>query len=128
MPIPSQIHPTGEIIDPETFKFKRRSIKSPLEAFNVCKRLMMYNRDRNFKNAAILKRYNDAQPFNQGDKTAAGASWQSNRSTGFLSSLVRFSVDEVNRFLLAKKLPDAGFFHEIITRGGPKAFAAFVND
>lgn len=76
-----------QIVNPETYKFKR-AIASPEQGFEVCEQLINDNRDRQFANAEIARKLNDAQPYNQQRLKESGQNWRNNRSTGFMSSLV----------------------------------------
>lgn len=78
---------TGQIVDPVTLQF-RRAIKDSKQAHSVCKKLIEYNRPRVNKSAAIMRKYNDEQPWDPAKLKAAGQSWRHNRSTAFLSSMV----------------------------------------
>lgn len=76
-----------EIVNPETYKFKR-AISDPQQGFEVCEQLINDNKDRQFANAEIARKLNDAQPYNQQRLKESGQNWRNNRSTGFMSSLV----------------------------------------
>ena len=101
----------NEIVNPETLKF-RRAVKDAAEAHSIAKRLIEENRERNNKAAAIMRKYNDEQPWNNSKLKAAGESWRHNRSTGFLSSMVKRIlppyVDTIDsaRFLTSSALKD----------------------
>lgn len=75
-------------VDPRTFQFER-AVKDSKMAHSICKRLLNDN-DRRIKNdAAIMKRYNDEQPWSNEKLKAAGQGWRKNFSTGFLSSITK---------------------------------------
>jgi hypothetical protein len=78
----------GQIVDPQTLEFER-SIKDEKQAHAVCKKLLSDNRARLSKDSAIMRKYNDEQPWDATKLKSAGQGWRNNRSTGFLSSLVR---------------------------------------
>lgn len=76
------------VVDPDTLKF-RRAIRDPKEAYTIGKRLVQENRDRNQKAADITRKLNDAQPWSPKRLAAANQSWRHNRSTGFMSGIVK---------------------------------------
>ncbi len=78
----------GQVVNPQTLEFER-SIKDEKQAHAVCKKLLNDNRARLAKDAAIMRKYNDEQPWDATKLRAAGQSWRNNRATGFMSSLVR---------------------------------------
>lgn len=80
------------LIDLATFQIRDRVCSGPEEAYNACKKLEQDNRERNLKNAAILKRFNDAPPYDEGKRQASGEAWRNNRSTGFLSSIIARAI------------------------------------
>lgn len=77
-----------DILDPETLTF-RRAIKDPEQAYSICQRLIDDNRERNSKAQKIMAKYNDEPPFESKKLEAAGEGWRNNRSTGFMSSMIR---------------------------------------
>lgn len=79
---------TEPIVDPETLQL-RRAILSPEQGFSIYNRLRIDNQERNRKAAAIQRKANDEQPFNQAQLNAAKQSWRRNASTGFLSGMVK---------------------------------------
>lgn len=78
----------GKTVDPETLQFSR-AIKDPAQAHSICKRMVQDNDDRSKKDAAIMRKYNDEQPWDRKKLKAAGQGWRNNRSTGFMSSLIK---------------------------------------
>jgi hypothetical protein len=78
---------SGQVVDPVTLKF-RRAVKDAKQAHSICKKLIEYNRPRINKSAAIMRKYNDEQPWDPNKLKSAGQSWRHNRSTAFLSSMI----------------------------------------
>jgi hypothetical protein len=76
------------IVNPETLEF-RRAITSDEQANSVYRRLIQDNKERTDKAAAIMRKYNDEQPWRPEKLKAASQAWRRNASTGFLSSLVK---------------------------------------
>lgn len=116
-------------IDPKTGAI-RRAIKDAQQAFNISKRILNDNRERLLRDAAITRKLNDEQPYNPAKLKAAGESWRHNRSTGFMSSLMRRviapykqAIDSA-KYLTSSKLEDDSpegqnktmIFREEITR------------
>ena len=77
----------NNIVDPETLKF-RRACKDFQQAAAVIQKVENDNRLRVDKQAAILRRFNDAQPWDQKKLEASGQGWRQNFSTGFLSTMI----------------------------------------
>lgn len=75
-------------IDPKTL-VPARAIKDSKQAFAVCKRLLNDNRARLLRDASITRKLNDEQPFDPNKLKAAGEDWRHNRSTGFMSSIMK---------------------------------------
>lgn len=78
---------TQPIVEPETLQL-RRAIVDPAQGFSIYNRLRTDNHERNKKAAAIQRKMNDEQPFNQGQLNSAKQSWRRNASTGFMSGMV----------------------------------------
>lgn len=76
------------LVDPETLQL-RRAVLTPEQGFSIYNRLRIDNQERNRKAAAIQRKANDEQPFNQSQINAAKQSWRRNASTGFLSGMVK---------------------------------------
>lgn len=77
-----------ETVNPQTLEFQR-AVKDYKQAGEICKRIENDNRKRNQNSAAIMRKYNDEQPWDPSQLSAAGQSWRSNRSTGFFSSIIK---------------------------------------
>lgn len=77
-----------QIVNPATLQF-RRAIRDIEQAYSIAKRLIQDSAQRNAKAAAIARKYNDEQPWPPEKMKAAGQGWRHNRSTGFLSSMVK---------------------------------------
>lgn len=84
----SGVYGGQSLVDKETLQF-RRSVTDAAQAYSICRRLIKDNEDRADKMAAIMNKYNDSQPWSQSKLIAAGQGWRHNRSTGFMSSMVR---------------------------------------
>lgn len=90
--MPDPVAPSGyqlqETVNPETLQFTR-AVKNADQAYEICKRLDYDNRKRNQNAAAIMRKYNDEQPWNPSQLAAAGQSWRKNHSTGFFSGIIK---------------------------------------
>jgi len=84
----TNVNPENNLVDPKTLQF-RRAIKDHQEAFSMYRRLVVENRQRGQQNAAIQRKLNDEQPWEAAKLRAAGEAWRHNRSTGFMSSLIK---------------------------------------
>lgn len=100
----------NKVVDPKSLQFFR-AIKDTAQAHELCKRLETDNRDRVRKDALIQRKLNGEQPWNAAKLKAAGQSWRHNRSTDFMSSLIRRicpaykqAIDD-SRFLTSAALP-----------------------
>lgn len=91
-------------------KANRSSISDGKQAHSIAKALETASTERNTRDAAIWKKYNNSQPFLPSDLVAAGESWRSNFPTGFLSSIVDrvtpapIKIIESARYLTSAKL------------------------
>lgn len=90
---------SGEpLVDPETMKF-RRAVTNDSQVYEIRRRLIEDNKERNNKNAQILRKYNDEQPFSPQKMKAANQSWRNNRATGFLSGFVKRVVPSYKKMI-----------------------------
>lgn len=87
-----------EIVNPQTLEFAP-AIKDAEQAGEVYKRLLYDNKDRNAKAADIMRRFNDAPPFNTQKLRADNQSWRRNASTGFFSSLSKRAMAPLHKVL-----------------------------
>lgn len=94
--LPESIQSTDKVVDTSTMEFYP-AVKDAKEAHEVCRRLIEDNRYRNERNAKIARRYNDDQPYSQSELNAAGQSWRSNFSSGFLSTLIKRALPSYKR-------------------------------
>lgn len=102
-----------DIVDTQTLRF-RRAIKEIKDVHDICKKLVSDNDERNKKDAEITKKLNDEAPFKHRELTESGQGWRSNRSTGFMSSLIKRmspqykqAVDQA-RLLTSARLQETG--------------------
>lgn len=108
----------------------KRALPDPKTGHAICDRMIQDNKERNYNNSEIIKKYNGAQPFRPEDLRDAGQDWRNNRSTGFMSNIVvralppYLAVWESGRYLtnssLSSKDPEAEqkniVFREAITK------------
>lgn len=96
-----------KVVDPKTLQFYR-ALKDPKDGYNICKKILSDCSGRIAKDAAIMSKYNDAQPWDQAQLEAAGQGWRNNRATGFLSSLIRRAIHPYKQTIdLAKYLTNS---------------------
>lgn len=82
----------GNIVDTETGEIISRAFENPQQAWECAKRLLLRNRGRNEKLAAIMDKYDDSPPWSPGKLKESGQGWRNNCPTGFLSSLIRRGI------------------------------------
>ena len=106
------LYSNGQKIDPQTLR-AFRALQDPSTGNNICKKIIQDNVSRTGKDAAIMRKFNDEQPWNQDQLNAAGQGWRNNRSTGFMSSLVRRAIHpykqtvDLAKYLTNSALPDS---------------------
>lgn len=86
--MPVDTSQVNQIVDPQTGEVTAATLTFE-QASQTYKNFVTDNRERNAKNAAIARKFNNEQPWNPRKLKAAGQSWRSNRPTGFMSSLMK---------------------------------------
>lgn len=111
--VATKLYDNGQKVDPETLQFFR-ALQDADKGHSICKKIINDNIGRIGKDAAIMRKYNDEQPWNQNELNAAGQGWRNNRATGFMSSLVRRALHPYKQVIdLAKYLTDATLPEEV---------------
>jgi hypothetical protein len=78
----------GEIIKDENTGEMVRACKGYPQAYELAKSHIQWSRGRQAKDSGIARKINNEQPFQPDKLKAAGQSWRSNFSTGWLSSIL----------------------------------------
>lgn len=77
-----------KIIDPQTMEVAR-AIKDYAQVLSICKQMVSDNDDRDKNNAKIQEALNDTPPYDPKELAAHKQNWRNNRSTGFLSTIIK---------------------------------------
>lgn len=106
----STMNTSQPVVDPQTLEI-RRAILNENQLKSIVTKLETDNENREERDSAIQRKYNNEQPWKESELREAGQEWRSNRATGFMQSIVKRMIppylEAVNRarVLTSSSLP-----------------------